>query len=78
MTKHKAETELEFACDQCGKRFEKAHNLNVHMSMVHPLTQTQDKTKAVEVEQEVLPDASSGATEFPAVKSELSALQEPT
>lgn len=39
MTKHKAETELDFACDQCGRRFEKAHNLNVHMSMVHPLTQ---------------------------------------
>ncbi|KAJ8248852.1 hypothetical protein GJAV_G00228430 [Gymnothorax javanicus] len=39
MTKHKAEAELEFACEQCGKRFEKAHNLNVHMSMVHPLTQ---------------------------------------
>ncbi|XP_033700597.1 zinc finger protein 276 isoform X1 [Tursiops truncatus] len=43
MTKHKAETELDFACDQCGRRFEKAHNLNVHMSMVHPLTQTPDK-----------------------------------
>ncbi|XP_055001185.1 zinc finger protein 276 isoform X1 [Sorex araneus] len=43
MTKHKAETELDFACDQCGRRFEKAHNLNVHMSMVHPLTQAQDK-----------------------------------
>ncbi|KPP75981.1 zinc finger protein 276-like [Scleropages formosus] len=39
MTKHKAEAELEFACELCGKRFEKAHNLNVHMSMVHPLTQ---------------------------------------
>ncbi|KAJ8343913.1 hypothetical protein SKAU_G00312420 [Synaphobranchus kaupii] len=39
MTKHKAEAELEFACVLCGKRFEKAHNLNVHMSMVHPLTQ---------------------------------------
>ncbi|KAJ8252194.1 hypothetical protein COCON_G00215060 [Conger conger] len=39
MTKHKAEAELEFACEQCSKRFEKAHNLNVHMSMVHPLTQ---------------------------------------
>ncbi|XP_048829522.1 zinc finger protein 276 [Brienomyrus brachyistius] len=37
MTKHKAEEELEFACELCGKRFEKAHNLNVHMSMVHPL-----------------------------------------
>ncbi|KAL2094018.1 hypothetical protein ACEWY4_011330 [Coilia grayii] len=39
MTKHKAEADLEFACTMCGKRFEKAHNLNVHMSMVHPLTQ---------------------------------------
>uniref|UniRef100_A0A8C6SKA6 Zinc finger protein 276 n=1 Tax=Neogobius melanostomus TaxID=47308 RepID=A0A8C6SKA6_9GOBI len=39
MTKHKAEAELEFACVICEKRFEKAHNLNVHMSMVHPLTQ---------------------------------------
>ncbi|XP_067291979.1 zinc finger protein 276 [Pseudorasbora parva] len=39
MTKHKAEAELEFACVICGKRFEKAHNLNVHMSMVHPLMQ---------------------------------------
>ncbi|XP_015223661.2 zinc finger protein 276 isoform X1 [Lepisosteus oculatus] len=46
MTKHKAEAELEFACDLCGKRFEKAHNLNVHMSMVHPLTLTSvDKGK---------------------------------
>ncbi len=35
MTKHKAEADLEFACVICGKRFEKAHNLNVHMSMVH-------------------------------------------
>ncbi|KAM8750467.1 zinc finger protein 276 isoform 2-T2 [Acanthopagrus schlegelii] len=41
MTKHKAEADLEFACLLCGKRFEKAHNLNVHMSMVHPLTQTE-------------------------------------
>ncbi|KAM9352176.1 zinc finger protein 276 [Symphorus nematophorus] len=41
MTKHKAEADLEFACLMCGKRFEKAHNLNVHMSMVHPLTQTE-------------------------------------
>uniref|UniRef100_A0A8C0N0Y5 Zinc finger protein 276 n=2 Tax=Canis lupus familiaris TaxID=9615 RepID=A0A8C0N0Y5_CANLF len=48
MTKHKAETELDFACDQCGRRFEKAHNLNVHMSMVHPLTQTQDKALTLE------------------------------
>lgn len=39
MTKHKAEADLEFACALCGKRFEKAHNLNVHMSMVHPLMQ---------------------------------------
>ncbi|RXN09468.1 zinc finger protein 276 [Labeo rohita] len=39
MTKHKAEADLEFACVICGKRFEKAHNLNVHMSMVHPLMQ---------------------------------------
>eukprot|EP00066_Takifugu_rubripes_P015841 XP_011605107.1 PREDICTED: zinc finger protein 276 isoform X2 [Takifugu rubripes] len=38
MTKHKAEADLEFACQICEKRFEKAHNLNVHMSMVHPLT----------------------------------------
>ncbi|XP_037671450.1 zinc finger protein 276 isoform X5 [Choloepus didactylus] len=50
MTKHKAETELDFACDQCGRRFEKAHNLNVHMSMVHPLTQTQERAKALEAE----------------------------
>lgn len=41
MTKHKAEADLEFACLICGKRFEKAHNLNVHMSMVHPLTQAE-------------------------------------
>ncbi|KAF7707779.1 hypothetical protein HF521_018997 [Silurus meridionalis] len=39
MTKHKAEAELEFACSVCERRFEKAHNLNVHMSMVHPLLQ---------------------------------------
>lgn len=39
MTKHKAEEDLEFQCLMCSKRFEKAHNLNVHMSMVHPLTQ---------------------------------------
>uniref|UniRef100_A0A3Q3WX05 Zinc finger protein 276 n=1 Tax=Mola mola TaxID=94237 RepID=A0A3Q3WX05_MOLML len=45
MTKHKAEADLEFACLICGKRFEKAHNLNVHMSMVHPLTQeTEDES----------------------------------
>ncbi|XP_051807552.1 zinc finger protein 276 isoform X1 [Acanthochromis polyacanthus] len=41
MTKHKAEADLEFECLMCGKRFEKAHNLNVHMSMVHPLTQAE-------------------------------------
>lgn len=41
MTKHKAEADLEFACQICEKRFEKAHNLNVHMSMVHPLTQAE-------------------------------------
>ncbi|KAM5138072.1 zinc finger protein 276 isoform 2-T2 [Mantella aurantiaca] len=63
MTKHKAEADLEFACDQCGKRFEKAHNLNVHMSMVHPLTQSPAKT------QETEPDANSGTME--AVKPEL-------
>lgn len=62
MTKHKAETELDFACDQCGRRFEKAHNLNVHMSMVHPLTQSQDKAAALEP----LP----GAEGRPAVKPE--------
>ncbi|XP_076878406.1 zinc finger protein 276 isoform X2 [Brachyhypopomus gauderio] len=39
MTKHKAEADLEFACTLCGRRFEKAHNLNVHMSMVHPILQ---------------------------------------
>lgn len=43
MTKHKAEAELEFACVICEKRFEKAHNLNVHMSMVHPLTQLEPR-----------------------------------
>ncbi|XP_044283765.1 zinc finger protein 276 isoform X2 [Varanus komodoensis] len=75
MTKHKAETELEFACDQCGKRFEKAHNLNVHMSMVHPLTQTQEKARAPEPE--APPDA-VGTAESQPVKAELSAQQEPT
>ncbi|XP_038223923.1 zinc finger protein 276 isoform X1 [Dermochelys coriacea] len=77
MTKHKAETELEFACDQCGKRFEKAHNLNVHMSMVHPLTQTQDKAKPLEPEQ-ILTLNPSGTVESQAVKPELTAQQEPT
>lgn len=62
MTKHKAETELDFACDQCGRRFEKAHNLNVHMSMVHPLTQTQDR---------ILPlEPPPGVTEGQAMKPE--------
>ncbi|CAI9596102.1 unnamed protein product [Staurois parvus] len=63
MTKHKAEADLEFACDQCGKRFEKAHNLNVHMSMVHPLTQSPAKPPETE------PDTPSGTME--AVKPEL-------
>uniref|UniRef100_A0A3Q2XIS4 Zinc finger protein 276 n=1 Tax=Haplochromis burtoni TaxID=8153 RepID=A0A3Q2XIS4_HAPBU len=44
MTKHKAEADLEFECLMCSKRFEKAHNLNVHMSMVHPLTQAESST----------------------------------
>uniref|UniRef100_A0AAR2L549 Zinc finger protein 276 n=1 Tax=Pygocentrus nattereri TaxID=42514 RepID=A0AAR2L549_PYGNA len=39
MVKHQGEEDLEFACALCRKRFEKAHNLNVHMSMVHPLLQ---------------------------------------
>ncbi|NXW94603.1 ZN276 protein, partial [Alopecoenas beccarii] len=76
MTKHKAETELEFACDQCGKRFEKAHNLNVHMSMVHPLTQTQDKAKPLEPEPLLL--STSGTSESQAVKPEVTTQQEPT
>ncbi|KAM6176357.1 zinc finger protein 276 [Erethizon dorsatum] len=67
MTKHKAETELDFACDQCGRRFEKAHNLNVHMSMVHPLTQTQDKALTLEAEPPLSPP---GTTEGQAVKPE--------
>ncbi|KAI5938989.1 zinc finger protein 276 isoform X1 [Manis javanica] len=62
MTKHKAETELDFACDQCGRRFEKAHNLNVHMSMVHPLTQTLDRA--------LPPEAPPGMAEGQAVKPE--------
>ncbi|KAM3828953.1 zinc finger protein 276 isoform 3-T3 [Vipera latastei] len=74
MTKHKAETELEFACDQCGKRFEKAHNLNVHMSMVHPLTQTQERAKEGEPEPRPLLDTVEGQP----IKVELSAQQEPT
>lgn len=70
MTKHKAETELDFACDQCGRRFEKAHNLNVHMSMVHPLTQTQDKALPLEAEPPPGPPSPSGVTEGQAVKPE--------
>ncbi|XP_060247805.1 zinc finger protein 276 isoform X2 [Meriones unguiculatus] len=68
MTKHKAETELDFACDQCGRRFEKAHNLNVHMSMVHPLTQTQDKALPLDAEPPPGPQSLSGTME--AVKPE--------
>ncbi|XP_051830709.1 zinc finger protein 276 [Antechinus flavipes] len=78
MTKHKAETELEFACDQCGRRFEKAHNLNVHMSMVHPLTQNQDKAKPLQSEQPTELMNPSGTMESQAVKPELVAQQEPT
>uniref|UniRef100_A0A8C5S7C5 Zinc finger protein 276 n=1 Tax=Laticauda laticaudata TaxID=8630 RepID=A0A8C5S7C5_LATLA len=74
MTKHKAEAELEFACDQCGKRFEKAHNLNVHMSMVHPLTQTQEKAKGTEPEPRALLDTVEGQP----IKVERSVQQEPT
>ncbi|XP_010625895.1 zinc finger protein 276 isoform X3 [Fukomys damarensis] len=70
MTKHKAETELDFACDQCGRRFEKAHNLNVHMSMVHPLTQTQDKALPLEAEAPPGARSPSGTTEGQAVKPE--------
>ncbi|XP_030915991.1 zinc finger protein 276 [Geospiza fortis] len=77
MTKHKAEAELEFACDQCGKRFEKAHNLNVHMSMVHPLTQAQDKGKALEPEPLLLL-APAGTAQGQAVKPEVTAEPEPT
>ncbi|KAM4017343.1 zinc finger protein 276 isoform 2-T2 [Anomaloglossus baeobatrachus] len=65
MTKHKAEADLDFACDQCGKRFEKAHNLNVHMSMVHPLTQSPAKPPDTE------PDAPAGAMEGQAMKPEV-------
>lgn len=70
MTKHKAETELDFACDQCGRRFEKAHNLNVHMSMVHPLTQTQEKALPLEAEPPPGPLSLSGTMEGQAVKPE--------
>ncbi|XP_041077038.1 zinc finger protein 276-like isoform X2 [Polyodon spathula] len=63
MTKHKAEAELDFACDQCGKRFEKAHNLNVHMSMVHPLTQNSDKKKSYGIVQLLQPGDAQGMPE---------------
>ncbi|XP_059191152.1 zinc finger protein 276 [Centropristis striata] len=55
MTKHKAEADLEFACLMCGKRFEKAHNLNVHMSMVHPLIQAEVQRSSNEQEQQPPP-----------------------
>ncbi|KAJ6657170.1 hypothetical protein lerEdw1_002759 [Lerista edwardsae] len=77
MTKHKAETELEFACDQCGKRFEKAHNLNVHMSMVHPLTQTQDKARASEPGPEA-PLEPLGPAESQLMRADLRVQHEPT
>ncbi|XP_061298964.1 zinc finger protein 276-like isoform X2 [Pezoporus flaviventris] len=77
MTKHKAETELEFACDQCGKRFEKAHNLNVHMSMVHPLIHVRDKAKPLEPEPILLLNT-SGTSESQVVKPEVTAQQEHT
>ncbi|XP_029289896.1 zinc finger protein 276 isoform X2 [Cottoperca gobio] len=51
MTKHKAEADLDFACLMCGKRFEKAHNLNVHMSMVHPLIQAKVQRGSSEQQQ---------------------------
>ncbi|XP_055365960.1 zinc finger protein 276 isoform X2 [Betta splendens] len=56
MTKHKAEADLEFACVICGKRFEKAHNLNVHMSMVHPLTQVEAHRGSGQQQQQPYPD----------------------
>uniref|UniRef100_A0A8V5H043 Uncharacterized protein n=1 Tax=Melopsittacus undulatus TaxID=13146 RepID=A0A8V5H043_MELUD len=77
MTKHKAETELEFACDHCGKRFEKAHNLNVHMSMVHPLIQVREKAKPLEPEPILLLNT-SGTSESQVVKPEVTAQQEHT
>ncbi|ELW62865.1 Zinc finger protein 276 [Tupaia chinensis] len=70
MTKHKAETELDFACDQCGRRFEKAHNLNVHMSMVHPLTQAPDRALPLEAEPPPGPPSPSGTAAGQAVKPE--------
>ncbi|XP_041124325.1 zinc finger protein 276-like [Polyodon spathula] len=63
MTKHKAEAELDFACNQCGKRFEKAHNLNVHMSMVHPLTQNSDQNKSYGIVQLLPPGDPQGMPE---------------
>lgn len=62
MTKHKAEADLEFACVICQKRFEKAHNLNVHMSMIHPLTQ--DKSGVTKPQQQPLPPASQQQQPF--------------
>ncbi|XP_056138277.1 zinc finger protein 276 [Lampris incognitus] len=56
MTKHKAEADLEFACLLCGKRFEKAHNLNVHMSMVHPLIQGEAQKDSSQPQQQVYSD----------------------
>lgn len=56
MTKHKAEADLEFACLMCGKRFEKAHNLNVHMSMVHPLTQAEAQRGSSQQQQPMYSD----------------------
>lgn len=55
MTKHKAEADLEFACLMCGKRFEKAHNLNVHMSMVHPLIQAKVQRGSSQEQQQPQP-----------------------
>ncbi|XP_037623716.1 zinc finger protein 276 isoform X2 [Sebastes umbrosus] len=55
MTKHKAEADLEFACLMCGKRFEKAHNLNVHMSMVHPLIQAKVQRGSSQEQQQQQP-----------------------
>ncbi|XP_029464073.1 zinc finger protein 276 isoform X2 [Rhinatrema bivittatum] len=76
MTKHKAEAELEFACDQCGKRFEKAHNLNVHMSMVHPLIHILEKPPR-DV-QTILQENASGTAEGQAVKPEQLSQHEPS
>ncbi|XP_054476176.1 zinc finger protein 276 isoform X2 [Anoplopoma fimbria] len=59
MTKHKAEADLEFACLMCGKRFEKAHNLNVHMSMVHPLIQAKVQRGSSQEQQQQPPPSYS-------------------